>query len=140
MSGEAPEGPRAKMLRRNKAMVLDGKDMALEGAERKRREEEAWEARQEGWKGEADLVALRGGAMEAGLVMGRERAVGADGGGLDEALEVEAERPADQQGSPPGALSRRELLDNLRQRIKRVRSEERGSSAERTAQRKKRRW
>ena len=110
---EVPEGPRAKLLRRNKVMALSSSDLALQGAERARREQEAWEAREEGWRIEADLVALMGKAMEASQATQQEpTAVGAREGSGDTGSE-EAEGPTPTGGRPP--LSRKELVRSLQQ-------------------------
>ena len=76
--------------------------------------------------------------MEAGLAVGGGGPEGAVGGGSEEEMEVEGKKPSTLL-SPPRALSRKELLDILRQRNKRARSEKRLNSAERENTGKKRR-
>ena len=135
---EALDGPRAKLLRRNKAMRLSGADLALQGEERERREAEAWEAREEGWKEEAGLVALWCNAMEAGQAprSGGEEVASRSGPGG--ATSGETERQAAQQGGHSVPLSRKGLVHSLQQQNSRAQRRARVASAERAEQKRRR--
>ena len=99
-------------------MTLRGEDLALQGEARAKREAEAWEAREEGWKIEADLIALMGRAMEANQATQHETVAEIRRDKHGEAEQEAAEEPAPVRGSTP--LNRQGLIRSLQQQNSRA--------------------